>query len=467
MRFYGTLDLHQAGQIHDLRYRRHFHRVVFSILTFLSFSCLLGIYYTWQQARASDFTLSMTISGIGVCGDGVVDAGEDCDEGVLLNSQGSSCAVNCQTPGSQVCGNGTVESGEQCDDGNVASGDGCSSSCQTETHGGNGPITPPSRPGTDLPYLPPQPPPQDIPVVRPVFSGIFNLDNEITGTVVLTLNYGQLQTTVPVMTDLRPIFSGQVNVPYAIVRLTLQSLPIYSAVVRADGQGSWSWQAPEDLSVGQHQLVIEYFDSLGLKLSDQPTVINFIIQTVGTTPDGEGEIEETEKTPADDLIKQTEYLLDIVAQDSYEENMPLSLELGLQLYNDGLFGQYQIKLRFINDNGQIVDEQSLNLDVSGLQTTYTVDPNINLKPGHYRVIAELEVGTHIYSSESQFQIKRVVSAAPVLISVDKDLFTLQILVAALAIFILALYLEYRLLYRLGKLYHPISEDDLRKIGYIN
>ena len=32
-----------------------------------------------------------------------------------------------------VCGNGVVEAGEQCDDGNIMSGDGCSSVCQTES----------------------------------------------------------------------------------------------------------------------------------------------------------------------------------------------------------------------------------------------------------------------------------------------------------------------------------------------
>src|SRR3989344_2092134 len=36
-----------------------------------------------------------------------------------------------------VCGNSVVESGEQCDDGNVVSGDGCSSTCQTEVAGGD------------------------------------------------------------------------------------------------------------------------------------------------------------------------------------------------------------------------------------------------------------------------------------------------------------------------------------------
>jgi cysteine-rich repeat protein len=34
-----------------------------------------------------------------------------------------------------VCGNGVVEAGEECDDGNTANGDGCSSTCQLETAG--------------------------------------------------------------------------------------------------------------------------------------------------------------------------------------------------------------------------------------------------------------------------------------------------------------------------------------------
>jgi cysteine-rich repeat protein len=34
-----------------------------------------------------------------------------------------------------VCGNGIVEAGEQCDDGNAAGGDCCSSACQSEPDG--------------------------------------------------------------------------------------------------------------------------------------------------------------------------------------------------------------------------------------------------------------------------------------------------------------------------------------------
>jgi len=49
--------------------------------------------------------------------------------------------------GNAVCGNGIVETGEQCDDGNTVSGDGCSSTCQMDTSATpriTGSMTPPT-----------------------------------------------------------------------------------------------------------------------------------------------------------------------------------------------------------------------------------------------------------------------------------------------------------------------------------
>lgn len=71
------------------------------------------------------------------CGDGVVDAGEGCDDGNTADGDGCSatCAVETANP---LCGNGTLETGEECDDGNLASGDGCSAACANETACGNG-----------------------------------------------------------------------------------------------------------------------------------------------------------------------------------------------------------------------------------------------------------------------------------------------------------------------------------------
>lgn len=63
-----------------------------------------------------------------LCGNGVVEAGEACDDGNTNNDD--ACSNLCTA---SVCGNGTVEPGEQCDDGNTTSGDGCESTCRLPT----------------------------------------------------------------------------------------------------------------------------------------------------------------------------------------------------------------------------------------------------------------------------------------------------------------------------------------------
>jgi virginiamycin B lyase len=62
------------------------------------------------------------------CGDGIVDPGEQCDDGALDGTPGY-CDTNC-TPA--ACGNGNVGVGEECDDGNTTGCDGCSATCQLE-----------------------------------------------------------------------------------------------------------------------------------------------------------------------------------------------------------------------------------------------------------------------------------------------------------------------------------------------
>jgi fibro-slime domain-containing protein len=84
-----------------------------------------------------------------VCGNSVIDPGETCDDGNFYSGDGcsSSCQLEanytCATVGKPcvftpppppaVCGNGVVEKGETCDDGNASGGDGCSSTCQLES----------------------------------------------------------------------------------------------------------------------------------------------------------------------------------------------------------------------------------------------------------------------------------------------------------------------------------------------
>ncbi len=79
-----------------------------------------------------------------VCGNGILQSDEQCDEGghngtVCTPSSGSSCTY-CSTDcrevsvgGGSICGNGILDGGESCDDGGGHDGDGCSSVCSIES----------------------------------------------------------------------------------------------------------------------------------------------------------------------------------------------------------------------------------------------------------------------------------------------------------------------------------------------
>lgn len=65
----------------------------------------------------------------GLCGNGVLDEDEECDDGNLIDGDG--CSADCRS--SEVCGNAIVDHavGELCDDGNVSSGDECCGDCRS------------------------------------------------------------------------------------------------------------------------------------------------------------------------------------------------------------------------------------------------------------------------------------------------------------------------------------------------
>ena len=76
-----------------------------------------------------------------VCGNGLVEEGETCDD--ADTDSGDGCSATCAIePGyschdapsicSAGCGNGTLGEGEQCDDADTDSGDGCSATCTVE-----------------------------------------------------------------------------------------------------------------------------------------------------------------------------------------------------------------------------------------------------------------------------------------------------------------------------------------------
>ena len=72
-----------------------------------------------------------TTGGAGVCGDGVLDDGEGCDDGVD-NGDMNSCTSECQL---NICGDTKVGPGEGCDDGNLDDADECTNACALATCG--------------------------------------------------------------------------------------------------------------------------------------------------------------------------------------------------------------------------------------------------------------------------------------------------------------------------------------------
>jgi cysteine-rich repeat protein len=80
-----------------------------------------------------DATCHIIVTPESYCGDGHLDDGEQCDDGNVVDGDG--CSASCTTevsPPPPCCGDGHLDDGEQCDDGNVADGDGCSATCTTE-----------------------------------------------------------------------------------------------------------------------------------------------------------------------------------------------------------------------------------------------------------------------------------------------------------------------------------------------
>ena len=79
------------------------------------------------------------------CGNGTKESGEQCDEGAnngqtctpAYNSSCTYCSSDCKNVVVQggKCGDGLKQDSEECDDGNTVSGDGCSSVCQKENTG--------------------------------------------------------------------------------------------------------------------------------------------------------------------------------------------------------------------------------------------------------------------------------------------------------------------------------------------
>ena len=91
-----------------------------------------------ERFRRAIEALHLNARTEGICGDGVIDVGEECDDAALNGVD--TCSDACRRR--SVCGNGQIEIGETCDDQNQIPGDGCDENCQQEVLCGNAVIDP-------------------------------------------------------------------------------------------------------------------------------------------------------------------------------------------------------------------------------------------------------------------------------------------------------------------------------------
>jgi cysteine-rich repeat protein len=120
-----------------------------SVSSNASSSTAVNFWQSGQFAQALDFNTnyyfvrllldrsatSQTVQAFGVavennCGNGKVEAPENCDDGNYTGGDG--CSAVCLTEVLPFCGDGALDPGEECDDGNTTSGDGCSAQCLIE-----------------------------------------------------------------------------------------------------------------------------------------------------------------------------------------------------------------------------------------------------------------------------------------------------------------------------------------------
>ncbi len=107
------------------------------------------ISFLTQQYVAEDVTepkvdaAIIIVDALDVCGNGLVEFPEECDDGSTANGDGCSGSDTCliedgwecsDEPSlcNTMCGDGKIRATEDCDDGNTSSGDGCSDTCVSE-----------------------------------------------------------------------------------------------------------------------------------------------------------------------------------------------------------------------------------------------------------------------------------------------------------------------------------------------
>lgn len=102
-------------------------------LVLIGAAIFLGVQLQSTPTQTPDDTTTDGDVFTRVCGNGIIETGEQCDDGNTVTGDGCSAVCISEFEESDpICGDGKLSQFEQCDDGNNTDGDGCSAVCRVE-----------------------------------------------------------------------------------------------------------------------------------------------------------------------------------------------------------------------------------------------------------------------------------------------------------------------------------------------
>lgn len=286
------------------------------------------------------------------------------------------------------------------------------------------------------------------------------------------------QASFPRFSDGRPVFSGEVDMPNALLFLELHSEPTNATTVslNADAQGRWSWQPPRPIDPGVHYFYLSVFDPTGEIRLAQSSFKFELLSTALTTQIPEPTNLNEPRTTVDiphSLVDERQILFDVRVevigkQDTKQVNPGDDILAMIHLLNIGAPGKLVdavVEYRLINQDNVVVFDQSETIAVA-TQASYlkAFRTKPTLPRGSYELEVTVSYGNTKASAHDNVLLNgSAVFALPGNTTVDVS-FVFQLLMVILTIAILFAYFEHKQVEALGAKIHQVTEDDLRQQG---
>ncbi len=294
-----------------------------------------------------------------------------------------------------------------------------------------------------------------------------------------TISSSGTQSTVPIMTDVRPKFHGHVGIPGAVVILELHSAQIITSTVIVDANGDWSWQPTKDLAIGSHQLLITVMDQ---NETTQLGSMTFSFEIASSLPGDDTSHPRTlpqsnTTKPRTSLVlpaptaQNSRVLFDVRVKvmelDANNELQPgkniLAQVSLLNIGSPGYLVDTAVTYRLLDPNNDPIFEQHETVGVASRTSYLKV---FTTKPGMKQGTYKLEVTADYEDTEATAYDEFTIRGGPIIplastTQVDATL-VMQILVGVLGLALFAAYLEHYQVENLSRIIHQVTDSDLKK-----